>query len=395
MHQLQLNARISQKLNYNTAFSYTDFKRRTQTIVVDKPTGKETLAVSQLQKRNSFNGFTFRGTFQYKVSDVITLQPGYDINIESGTGERLQEGNNMIADYAAFISADLKIASFINLRPGLRVVRNTSYEAPPVIPSLNTKFILSEKHDIRVSYGRGFRAPSIRELYFNFKDASHTIEGNPDLKAELSHSVNASWNANLIESNLWNMNSSLSAFYNTIENRIDYGLRSGSNVTTYININHFKSKGFTFLHTLKRKQTTVKAGFAYTGRYNEYLEDDKTLPEFNWSSEINGSFSHVFTKPQLTVSLFYKYTGKNPQYVIADNAVVLLETAGFHWADMSVQKTIMKNLRVTTGVRNIFDVERVNIDGGESASAHGGSENVKPIGYGRSYFMSIQFQFTR
>ncbi|HYF69075.1 MAG TPA: TonB-dependent receptor, partial [Ohtaekwangia sp.] len=186
MHQLQLNVRLSKKLNYNAAFSYTDFKRRTQTIVVDKATGRETLAVSELQKRNSFNGLTLRGTFQYKFSDVFTLQPGYDINIESGTGERLQEGDNIISDYAAFISADLKITPFINLRPGLRVVRNTSYEAPPVIPSLNTKFVLSEKHDIRVSYGRGFRAPSIRELYFNFIDASHSIEGNPELEAELS-----------------------------------------------------------------------------------------------------------------------------------------------------------------------------------------------------------------
>ncbi|HYF71118.1 MAG TPA: TonB-dependent receptor, partial [Ohtaekwangia sp.] len=208
--------------------------------------------------------------------------------------------------------------------------------------------------------------------------------------------VNASWNALLIESGLWNLNSSLSVFYNSIENLIQYGNRLDGSVT-YINIDHFKSKGITFSHTLRRKNTTVKVGFAYTGRYNKFSEEDKGLPEFTWSPELNGSFTHIFTKPKLTVSLFYKYTGKNPEYVLPKpgEPIVLSETSGFHWADLTIQKTIMKNLYVTTGIRNLFDATRSNISGTEAGSAHGGSGDAKAIGYGRSYFMSIQFLFNR
>src|SRR5690606_12654928 len=100
-------------------------------------------------------------------------------------------------------------------------------------------------HDVRLSYGRGFRAPSLRELYFNFFDASHSIEGNPSLKAELSHSFSASWNARFLEDKFWKLNSTLSAFHNDVENMIDYGLRSGSNITTYVNVNRYKSRGIT------------------------------------------------------------------------------------------------------------------------------------------------------
>ncbi|MEJ0033179.1 MAG: TonB-dependent receptor [Bacteroidota bacterium] len=52
---------------------------------------------------------------------------------------------------------------------------------------------------MRLAYGHGFRAPSLRELYFNFIDASHNIQGNPDLQAELSNSYNATWNLNAYE----------------------------------------------------------------------------------------------------------------------------------------------------------------------------------------------------
>ncbi len=76
----------------------------------------------------------------------------------------------------------------ILIRPGVRFSKNSIYDAPPIIPSLNTKFILNKNLDLRLSYARGFRAPILRELYFNFHDASHSIEGNPNLKAEYSNS---------------------------------------------------------------------------------------------------------------------------------------------------------------------------------------------------------------
>jgi outer membrane receptor for ferrienterochelin and colicins len=37
-----------------------------------------------------------------------------------------------------------------------------------------------------MSYAQGFRAPSLKELYFNFVDINHFIIGNENLKAERS-----------------------------------------------------------------------------------------------------------------------------------------------------------------------------------------------------------------
>jgi outer membrane receptor for ferrienterochelin and colicins len=397
MQQIQISTTLSEKLNFSSALSHTGFERRTQSIAVNKATGKETLANGALQNTDRFNGATLRGTFNYKASARLSLQPGYDVNIESGSGARLKKGNNTISDYAVFLSADVKLASFLSIRPGLRIVRNSVYKAPPVVPSLNTRVTLSKNHDLRISYGRGFRAPSIRELYFNFFDASHSIEGNPDLRAELSHSFNASWNARLIESTSWRLNTTVSGFWNTVDNMIDFGLKPGSNVTTYINVHNYKSKGLTFTNIFRRERTEIRGGISYTGRYNDLINTDNNLPAFTWSPEINGSLTHNFNNNGFSVSFFYKYTGKAPVYVVntSDNSIGLSETNGFHWADMTMQIPLMKYITLSSGVRNLFDVSRVSTSSPDSGSAHSGSGATKPVGFGRSVFLAINFQLKK
>src|SRR5690606_7325616 len=107
---------------------------------------------------------------------------------------RLKEGSNRISDYAFFLSSEITPNAKINIRPGIRIIENSVYDAPPVIPSVNTKFGITKNLDFRLAYARGFRSPSLRELYFNFYDANHQIVGNPDLKAETSHSFTGSLN---------------------------------------------------------------------------------------------------------------------------------------------------------------------------------------------------------
>jgi outer membrane receptor for ferrienterochelin and colicins len=394
MHQVQVTNRFSDRLSANAALSYTNYERRTQSIAVDKESGRETLAAAALQNTDQFSGLTVRGALNYKISDVLSLQPGFDINSETGSGPRLKQGENAISDYAGFLSADIK-TRIISFRPGIRIVRNSVYDAPPVIPSLNTKIVLGENDDLKLSYGRGFRAPSIRELYFNFFDASHSIEGNPNLEAELSHSFNAAWNSRLVETDSWSLKTTLSGFYNHVENMIDYGLKPGSNATTYINVNRFKSTGLTANGTIKNNVVEFRAGFAYTGRYNSLVEAAGDVPEFSWSPEINSSVTYHFN-PTLTAFMFYKYTGKTPAYVIDtdNNTAVLSETDGYHWADVTIQKSFAKYLSVSGGVRNLLNVTRIS-NSAAGGSGHGVSGSTRPIGYGRSFFVTINFRFTK
>ena len=395
MHQVQGSHEFSDRLSANGAVAYTQYSRKTQTSTVNKTTGDKRLALGQgLQDITRFNGMTARGTFQYKANGKVAIQPGFEVNLEQGEGGRIQSGTQNINDYAFFGSVEWEIVKGLQIRPGIRVVHNSVYKAPPAIPSINSKLILSRHHDLRVSYGRGFRAPSLRELYFDFFDASHAIEGNQDLKAELSHSYNASWNWQVVDNDRLRYSTSLGAFYNTVENMIGFGQKPGNIlITTYLNIDRYKTKGATLRNNLKMGKLTASLGLSYIGRYNQYLESANDLDEFTWSPEVITTLSYKVPKAGLILSLYHKYTGATPYYEIADvdgaQTVRLATISGFHWADFSVQKDLLKDFILTAGVRNLFDVTNINntsIDGGVHTS--GGS---RAIGYGRSYFLGISY----
>lgn len=400
MHQVQGEATLNSRLTYNGAVAFTDYSRKTQSVNVDKATGRETLSLGAGQQdRNTFEGLTARGTFQYKISSVLSVQPGYDLNLENGEGGRLKAGPHTIGDYAIFVSAEYTPNKIFSIRPGMRMIRNSQYDAPPVVPSVNTKFNLSKKVDLRVSYGRGFRSPSLRELYFNFFDASHAIEGNPDLEPEYSHSLNTSVNWKSIEKETFTLRHGVSGFYTLVDNMIASGYLPGNNaVTTYINIARYKSQGIVLTNSLQVSNLYVTGGFSYTGRYNDFEEDDNTLPEYMWLPEANASLSYSFQKIGLSANVYYKYTGKLPYYEMATEdteEIIRVATIGsFQWADVSLQKKAFQYLDITLGVRNLFNVVSVRNSTLNTGSAHS-SGVTRPVGYGRSFFVSLIFSLNQ
>jgi outer membrane receptor for ferrienterochelin and colicins len=359
---------------------------------VDAVTGEETLSLAPGQQdETTYDALTLRGTFQYKLSDKLSLQPGYDINFESGSGGRLEEGTKRIDDYGVFLSGEIKPFCQVSIRPGVRIVKNSVYDAPPALPSLNIKFQPGVRHEIRLSYGRGFRAPSIRELYFYFFDSNHSIEGNENLEAELSHSFNASWDWHIAKKSSFTYTTTVSGFYNKLSNMITMIVGSG-NVYSYGNISKSETQGLVFNNQVISGPLSVSTGLSYTAQYNPYVDENPTLPEVTWSPEVNSNVSYRFAKAGLTASVFYKYTGKTPYYTTnADNEVYQAQSAGYHWADASLQKTFLKRFDVALGVRNLFDVTTIQ-DTAVSSGAHAPA-SARSIGSGRSFYTTLTVNF--
>ena len=399
MHQLQGAHTFSDKLSFNGALAYTHYVRKTQSTTVNEATGDVRLSLGAGQQDvTSFNGTTFRGTFQYRINNKLTLQPGVDLNYETGEGGRIKEGVHPIGDYAGFVSAEWSVTPSVQLRPGLRMTHNTAYNAPPVMPSMNTKIKITDRQDLRVSYGRGFRAPSIRELYFDFFDASHSIEGNPNLKPETSNSFNASWNWQVYERDGNKITTAVGGFFNDVHDMINYGQKAGSTTTSYINIDRYKTKGVTWNNTWRNRSWDLNAGFAYTGRYNQLHEDTNGGPAFQWSPEVTTTVSYKTTNGGWNFSFYYKYTGKLPYPEIVtvngETVINIAKMGAYQWADASIQKKIFKNFSATTGVRNLFNITNVNSTSLASGGAHS-SGPIRPIGSGRAYYLSLTYMFNQ
>ncbi len=396
MQQLQASYFVNNKLSFQAQSSYTNYNRSVSSTIVSQKTGRVSLdPAAGSQSSDDFTGFTFRGTAQYKLSSLFFLQPGVDINLESGKGERLKSGNNEVNDYAFFLTSEITPSSKINIRPGIRIINNSVYDAPPVVPSVNTKFSLSKKLDLRLAYARGFRSPSLRELYFNFFDANHQIVGNPDLKAETSNSFTGSLTWKTISDKQIALGVTLNGFYNNVKNLIDYAISaSNPNLFVVTNVSNSKTAGSSLNATAAHKNWNASLGIAYTGFYNDYAEADKSLPQMQWSPEINSNLGYNFPKIGLDVNLFYKFTGKRPFYVV-DNSqqYVLSKRESYSWADLTVNKKLFRYFSINAGVRNLFDVKgvRSTVAGG---SVHG-SNGITSIGYGRSYFAGLSFNWDK
>lgn len=292
----------------------------------------------------------------------------------------------------------MKLNSKINIRPGLRFINNSVYDAPPVIPSINTKFVLADGLDLRLAYARGFRSPALRELYFTFFDSSHSIRGNTNLKAENSDSFNAFLAYQVIEKSKLRLNTTLGGFYNHFNNLISIGTDPADpTISTYLNVDTYKTTGLTLNNTFFWKNLQGSLGFSHIGRYNRFSET-ATLPNFVWSDEVNTNLRYTFPKSATSLSFFYKYTGKQPSYqaTTTENGIVtkLAEMSGFHTADLTVNKIFFKNYTLAGGIKNIFDVTRIQNSAPSSGGAHATGGAV-PMSYGRSYFLGLTVQLSK
>jgi outer membrane receptor for ferrienterochelin and colicins len=396
MHQIQAAYFVNGNLSFQLQSSYTDYSRQVFSTIVSRNTGKVSMSeAAGSQSLDEFTGLTARLTAQYKLSPLFSFQPGLDVNLESGKGERLAPGNNEVNDFAFFLTSEITPTSRINIRPGIRVIRNSVYDAPPVVPSINTKFSLSKHLDLRLAYAHGFRSPSLRELYFNFFDANHQIIGNPDLKAETSHSFTGSFAWQQLTASGASIVATAGGFYNDVKNMIDFAVSANDpNIVILTNIFNSKTAGFSLTGTLNYRNWTASIGGSYTGFYNLYSEDDKSLPEMQWSPELTTNLGYSFRKIGLDANFYYKYTGRKPTYVVVGQDVKLARLEDYNMGDFTLNKKLFKFFTLSAGIRNVFNVVKISTTIAGSGGTHSG-ESSRNLAYGRSYFAGLIFNWDK
>ena len=389
------NLTNSQKIDW--VATYTNYSRVKSQFAHNLATGEKPLVETQgAQDTARINAVLFRGIYTTNPLDgKLSFQIGADLNHEKANGGRI-EGTSWksLGDYAGFGTAQYKVSSRLSFRFGLRYSYHTNYNAP-LIPSAHLKYSISPNLTFRLSYGRGFRAPTLKELYFDFFDSNHSISGNEELQPEYSHHLDYGFNHGHAFGDGRVLNSDLNFFYNDQENQITFGQdATDPTITTYINADRYRTLGFTLRESLGIKKFEFGAGLGVTGRYNEF-SDSLKLDEYLFSPELNANLVYSPDFWGLSASIFYKYTGPVPQYLIEEDLsgnpeVVLGKREAFQWMDFSITKNFKKHLTIILGIKNLLDITSVNqsISGG---STHG-SGNQFPVGYGRSLFVRLVYK---
>ncbi|MCP4310659.1 MAG: TonB-dependent receptor [Bacteroidetes bacterium] len=397
--KIDLNRKLSGKQNVQLAGAWSNYRKSKILYLNDLVNLEKTVVPSSsANDTTTFRNYFSRGTYSNEDSDWITYQGGYEINYETAISKRL-EASQSIGDASGFLTTNIIPSERINLQPGVRYIYNFKYKAP-LIYSMNIKWDLLEVISLRGSYAKGFRAPSIKELYLNFQDINHNIRGNPDLDAETGNNFNV-W----LDMNLGKMSHKVSfstnVYYNKIDNKIEL-LYDPNDPTSAIYFNvpagAMISKGFSLdINYRLHPRLTLN-----TGVFHNAISSIINTSEFTNNTDFASNLKYKNVKYRFELSLFYKYTDEYSRYIgsmdmetgeIYDVSLSYLED--YHNMDATISVPLFNStLRLTTGVKNIFNNKSITSSGGGAVHSGGGGGSTL-LNWGRTWFLKASYSFNK
>lgn len=186
-----------------------------------------------------------QGTVQWdhELTDAHFLTVGLESFAEELESDRLANRYVYRTRHAGFIQDEwtiLKSLPRLRLVPGVRYDEDSQF-GNQTTPKMALRLDILHNLIFRTSYGRGFRPPSFRELFLRFENpgVGYVVEGNPNLKAEKSSTVNAD-----VE---WSPSTSLTLFLSMFRNDIqdliqfNFGNNRGSEFALFQLVNVSKA----------------------------------------------------------------------------------------------------------------------------------------------------------
>lgn len=238
-----------------------------------------------------------------------------------------------------------------------------------VTPKISARYSPRFDINIRAGYGMGFRAPSLKEKYYEFDMSGiWIVSGNPALKPERSHNFNLS-----ADYTHGNYNITVSGYYNLIHNKISTGTPyyrpddATQLYLDYVNLSHYSVLGGEVaLRARWNNGLSARITYAYTDEHLAKDRDDNTInnqyiPARKHSLTAGCDYEHRFSKVySLTASISGRALSGvinveyRDYYDISKGTVEVNYPAYTLWK-VSLSQSFGKYVTVNLGVDNIFN----------------------------------------
>ena len=373
--------------NLHLISSYSNFNRRKNTYFKDLTTLEEVLTNNNSDQDTSlFNLIMNKLIFSSFKSNNFNYQIGIDSKFENGEGIRITN-NKQISDQAIYFSSKWKPLKNLSFKPALRLSYNSMFNVP-VIPSLNTMLLVND-FNIRFAYAKGFRSPSIKELYFEFVDVNHNILGNENLVPENSDNFQFNLDYSKRFSN-YKIETGIKLFHNDIRNLITLAQSPNSSEYSYFNLGRYKTRGFSSNLSLFTQALVLNFSYGVTGRYND-LSEEFNIVDFSFSNSVKSNINYKLKKYYTTVSLYYNFTGKLPVFYKDEDQIIEAEKESYQLIDLVLNKAFNNyNMNFSFGIKNLLDIQ--DITNYATNEVHSSSNSYQSVAYGRTFFTSISFK---
>ena len=310
-----------------------------------------------------------RGLYNHSFNDTGILTLGTDFMRDYLMNKNLDVKEKHQNTFDVFTQFDWTVSPHWEMVSAVRYDYFSDGKDSHFTPKLTVRYQPIDNMNIRFGYGMGFRAPTLKEKYYNFDMAGiWIVQGNANLKSEQSHNFNLSADYTKEQYNL-----TIAAYYNDVHNKLATGVPFYQPNDTkqlylnYLNLNNYSVYGGEV--TLQARWDGGWSGrlsYAYT---NEQLPDDKDgntvnnqyLPARKHALTARFDWEHKFSKDYgLRASLSGRYLSrvKSVEYVdyydIAHGTSTIKYPAYTLWK-LSVVQRFGKAVKVTTALDNILN----------------------------------------
>lgn len=159
---------------------------------------------------------TFRLLYNHTFGSGDILTAGADFMHDYLFNTNLDNTERKQDSFDFFLQYDWRISQKLEAVGAVRYDYFSDGGESRLTPKLNLCYKPVRNLSLRAGYGMGFRAPTLKEKYYDFDMAGiWIVEGNAALKSEISHNLNLS--AEYVKGHY---NLTASAYYNKVENKL-------------------------------------------------------------------------------------------------------------------------------------------------------------------------------
>lgn len=327
-----------------------------------RATGRDIRTYSNVQN-------TFRALYSHTCGSGDVITAGADYCHDYLLNTRTDRGDHRQNNVDAFVQYDLRRSRVWEAVATLRYDHFSDGSLNRLTPRVSVRYRPVNGLDLRVGYGMGFRAPTLKEKYYDFDMAGiWIVRGNPLLKPESSHNVNIS--ADYTRRN-WNVTAS--AYYNHVNDRISTGLPytlpgEGSQLyLSYINLRGYSIAGADVtVQAVWNGGFSAKASYAFTHERTARdrggnRADNRYLPSRPHALTLRGGWTHSFgSRYTLGVELSGRWlsavsNNEYRDYYDITAGTVRVRYPGYTIWKLATTHTIGKRVKVTLTADNLLN----------------------------------------
>jgi len=374
---------------WNITQSWQRYSRTSGSYLTDLETLHQT-SLSDEQDTTRMSVWQSRGTRYLSWSERIHGSAGWDGRHETIAGGRLTQPQHVLVDLATFATVTWE-SEVQSQRFGLRKAFNSAFRTP-ALPSWNGMWKW-RAHRLRLAYAKGFRAPTLKELHFQFIDVNHQLFGNTSLRPETSHFMQLHWQLS------GDLDFSIRAYSNVVTDQI--GLVDQLDGTyQYVNFTGFSSRGAEVQVHTSNAQFELNVGVsgfkAQTNLANSGEEADISKPAAPLTVEGQSELTWNINS-QLQSSIFVKYNGARQRVIQdADGALKLVTAPAYTLLDFNLLNwsSPADRLHIALRFKNLLNVTSVS-NGVNTSGPEAHTAGLTPIAWGRSAVVRLTYQWNQ